>query len=818
MKQAERLVVVGNGMAALACLEKLIEWAPQAFAITVYGEEPYPNYDRVRLPAALAEGLAPEELILNPLGWYRAHDVDLRLGVRASAIDRDARVVEGSDRSRTPYDRLILATGSRPILLPLPGIDKDGVYSFRTLDDCERLRVGAERSARAVVVGGGLLGLEAAAGLRRLGLEVTVVHLLDGLMERQLDLPGSRYLERALAAQGIRILLGRTAAALLGNGRVEALALADGEVLPAELVVMAVGIRPDRELAQRAGLACRRGVVVDDRMGTSDPRVYALGECAEHRGICYGMVKPLYQQARVLAARLAEVAVPAYLGSRVSSRLKVSGIKVFSAGQHLEAAGDQVVRFEDAGRNVYKKLILREGRLLGAVLVGDDSEAADLDDLIENGQPVSLAGPLAGPSRAAQASAGCSESPDTVICGCNGVSRRAILEAVEAHRLTTRADVARITGASRACGGCGPQVDALLRLTVEQAGPAGRPLCACTHLTRQEVLAAIRGRRPQSVPGVMRDLRWSGDGCSACRPALAYFLTLCWPQHPGDLGASRHVNERVHANIQKDGTYSVVPRIYGGVTTPGALIRLAQVAERFEVPLLKITGGQRLALLGVRKRDLPAVWAALAMPSGFAYAKAVRTVKTCVGSAYCRFGTRDSLDLGIRLERAFEGLWMPAKVKMGVAGCPRNCAESLIKDVGLLGTERGWQIQVGGNGGTEVRQAELLASVEGNEEVVELVGAFLQLYREQADYGERTSRWCSRLGIEEIRRRVVEDVSNRRALLARLEPALSSRVDPWRERVQGLRTRESGVRREYERPPSVPGMVDGETVGSEAAF
>src|SRR3990172_6562808 len=322
MKQAERLVVVGNGMAALACLEKLIEWAPQAFAITVYGEEPYPNYDRVRLPAALAEGHAPEELILNPLGWYRAHDVDLRLGVRASAIDRDARVVEGSDRSRTPYDRLILATGSRPILLPLPGIDKEGVYSFRTLDDCQRLRVGAERSARAVVVGGGLLGLEAAAGLRRLGLEVTVLHLLDGLMERQLDLPGSRYLERALAAQGIRILLGRTAAALLGNGRVEALALADGEVLPAELVVMA-----------------------------------------------------LYQQARVLAARLAKVAVPAYLGSRVSSRLKVSGIKVFSAGQHLEAAGDQVVRFEDAGRNVYKKLILREGRLLGAVLVGDDSEA-----------------------------------------------------------------------------------------------------------------------------------------------------------------------------------------------------------------------------------------------------------------------------------------------------------------------------------------------------------------------------------------------------------------------------------------------------------
>lgn len=805
---SERLVVIGNGMAGIACLERILTVAPGRFDVTVIGAEPHPNYNRILLSGLFDGGHDFDELVLNPLGWYAERGIALLLGVRARLVDRARQVVVTDDGGELPYDRVILATGSSAIVLPIDGVDLDGVFVFRTVDDCrsmiERARAGARRAA---VIGGGLLGLEAAHGLATLGLSVTVVHLVDRLMERQLDATGAAYLRRAIRKQGIDVRLSTQTRAIVGDGgRVAGLAFADGETLPCDLVVMAAGIRPNVELARASGLTVGGGVVVDDWLRTSDPAVYAVGECAEHRGVAYGLLQPLYEQGRVLAAHLCGRAVAPYAGSVVSTRLKVSGVDVFSAGEFAPDAGDDsvdIVRVED-GR-VYQKLVVRDGRLAGAVLVGDLTRAAEVERLVRAGDPVDARALLLG---GATPSAGATPPPaavlalagDAIVCACNGVDKATICDAIATRGLKTRKEVAGCTNASRSCGGCGPQVDALLRAAHGAElppAPATRPLCECTPLSRAEVVAAIRARHFTRVRDVLAGLGWTSEGCATCRPAINYYLTMCWPGENEDDPRSRFVNERVHANIQRDGSYSVVPRIYGGVTTPEELVRIGEVARRFGVPTVKITGGQRIDLLGVAKEDLPAIWQALELPSGFAYAKAVRTVKTCVGSTWCRFGTRDSMAFGVRIERAFENLWTPAKVKMGVNACPRNCAESLIKDVGLIAGDRVWDIYVGGNGGVKVRQADLLCSVDSDDEALAIIGAFLQLYREEASYGERTSHFVEEVGVAAIRRRVVDDRDERRALVERLERALARRVDPWRERVDKLAGGDEVLRREF---------------------
>jgi nitrite reductase (NADH) large subunit len=802
MRTRPKLVVVGNGMAGIACLEQLLRLAPDRYDVTVFGDEDYPNYNRILLSSVLAGEASWDDITLNGDAWYQENRINLFKGVRVAAIDRAKRVAVADSGLTAPYDELILATGSRALVPPIPGTEKEGVIAFRTIEDCKAMMRAAKSVQRAAVIGGGLLGLEAARGLQSLGMEVVVVHLVDRLMERQLDAAGAGYVERAMRALGITVLLGKETIEIMGDGRVAGLRFADGGVLDADLVVMAAGIRPNADLARAAGIPVRRGIVVDDLLRTLDERISAVGECAEHRGVCYGLVAPLYEQGRALAARLAGKSTTPYEGSVVSTKLKVSGVNVFSAGESLDDKVGEVVRFEHATRGTYKKLVARDDRLVGAILVGDTSEAELLDRLVH--EHALLASALS--SEAAEPGAPCavdvaSLADDAVVCGCNGVAKGTIVCAIREQNLLTRKEVTHATNASRSCGGCGEQVERLIQLVHAGAAvpqkPKKKPLCECTELAREDVVSKIREQHLTSVRGAMRTLGWKTEGCSTCRPAINYYLTMCWPGENEDDPASRHVNERVHANIQKDGTFSVVPRIYGGVVTPDELMRIAEVARKYAVPTVKITGGQRIDLLGVSKEDLPHIWKDLDLPSGFAYGKAVRTVKTCVGSTWCRYGTRDAMNMGIRIERTFENLWTPAKVKMAVNGCPRNCAESLIKDVGLIAVDTAWQIHVGGNGGVHVRKAELLATVETDDDAVEIVGAFLQHYREEAAYGERTSVWCERVGIATLVERIADDRERRRALFERVSKALAHRVDPWKDTVQKLGAHEAGAVREF---------------------
>lgn len=784
-------------MAGIRTVEELLKRAPDAYEVHVFGREPYPNYDRIKLSSVLAGDAGIDEIVLNDWDWYQANGINLYAGEAAVAIDIHTRKVSGASGRVVDYDELILATGSDPLILPVPGHDRPGVIAFRDIQDCQMMMETARHYRKAVVIGGGLLGLEAARGLLNLSMEVAVVHLLPDLMERQLDPAGGRMLKRELERQGMRFLMPRRTAEIVGDTRVTGVRFDDGTVEPCDLVVMAVGIRPNVRLARESGLEVNRGIVVDDYLATSAPGVSAVGECAEHRGQVYGLVAPLFEQAAVLARRLAGIGGEPYTGSVTSTKLKVSGVSVFSGGQFEDGPDRLAVRVEDEVKGIYKKIVFENGRLVGAVLFGDTGDSTRLVSLLRQGATVEecdRAGVLTA-TGAGDGDDGVAAWPaEEIVCGCMGVSKGRIVEAIEAAGLSSADEVKAATGASRSCGGCRSLVTQLVGLVTGQAGGDERvAICGCTTRTRDEVVAAIRDLHLLTAAEVMNVLDWTTpEGCSKCRPALNYYLGMVWPQEYRDDRRSRLVNERVHANIQRDGTFSVVPRIYGGVTSPAELRRIADVAEKYQVPMVKITGGQRIDLLGLRKADLPAVWADLGMPSGYAYSKAFRTVKTCVGTDFCRYGTQNSIQMGIDMERQFEGLNTPHKVKMAVSGCPRNCAESTIKDVGVIGVEGGWDVFVGGNGGVKVRESELLCRVKTADEVLLVTAAFLQYYRENANYLERTAGFVERIGIEAVRA-VVNDPAQRRELAQRLEQTLQSHQDPWRQVVSS-----DEERREYE--------------------
>jgi nitrite reductase (NADH) large subunit len=707
--------------------------------------------------------------------------------------------VETESGLSAAYDTLILATGSDPVVLPLPGADLQGVVAFRDIDDVDRMVAISGRGGQAVVIGGGLLGLEAAYGLARRGMDATVVHLMDVLMERQLDASAGHLLAIALKERGVETILGAQSEEIIGsNGRVEALRLKDGRMLPCDLVVMAVGIRPNARLAQTSGLAVNRGVIVDDAMRTSDPHIYAVGECVEHRGQCYGLVAPIWDMCRAVADTLTG-ADGCFEGAMLSTRLKVSGVDVFSAGRYLGGDGCEDIVFRDAARGVYKRIVVSDGKVAGAVLFGDAADGAWYFDLMRSGADISeirdslVFGQAAteglrglDPNAAVAAMADSAE-----ICGCNGVCKGTIAQAITEKGLTTLEAVRAHTKASASCGTCAPLVENILKLTlgdafVENTGP--KPACSCTHHTHDTVRRRIVEETLQSIPAVMQALEWTTpDGCATCRPALNYYLLCAWPGLYKDDAQSRFVNERMHANIQKDGTYSVVPRMWGGVTSAKELRAIADVVERFNIPTVKVTGGQRIDMLGVRKDQLPAVWAELnkaGLVSGHAYGKALRTVKTCVGSEWCRFGTQDSTGLGVRLERFLWGSWTPAKVKLAVSGCPRNCAEATCKDIGVVCVDSGYEIHVGGAAGLHIKGTEVLTRVGGEDEAVEIIAATLQLYREEAHYLERIYKWMARVGLDYLKQRVVEDAAGRLALFARfIEAQRYSQDDPWAERA-----------------------------------
>jgi nitrite reductase (NADH) large subunit len=792
-----KLVMVGNGMAGVRTLEELIKLDPDLYDITVFGAEPYPNYNRILLSPVLTGEQTLQDIVLNDIEWYASNGIRLLLNRTVVKIDRVRRQVHADDGTVMAYDKLLLATGSNPFILPVPGKDLEGVITFRDIRDVNRMIEAAATHKHAAVIGGGLLGLEAASGLSARGMTVSVVHLGDTLLERQLDEGAAGLLRKSLEERGLTFLMPRQTAAILddGRGRVRGLRFKDGEEIPADLVVMAVGIRPNTTLAESCGLYVNRGVVVSDTLQTYDPRIYAVGECVSHRGTAYGLVAPLFEQAKVAANHLAMHGIGRYEGSVTSTKLKVTGIDVFSAGDFLGGDGSEAITLADPVGGVYKKLVVKDDKLVGACLYGDTADGAWYYRLIREGKAIAeLRDQLmfgehvlgdtghAGENRAV----GLPDSAE--VCGCNGVCKGTIVKAIREKGLFTVDDIKKHTKASSSCGSCAGLVEQILINCVGGAADvkpkSAKPVCGCTDLTHGQVRKAIREHHLISIPAATAFMEWrTPDGCATCRPALNYYLISTWPGEARDDAQSRLANERMHANIQKDGTYSVVPRIWGGVTNASELRRIADVTDKYAIPMVKVTGGQRIDLLGIKKEDLPRVWADLDMPSGHAYGKSLRTVKTCVGSEFCRFGTQDSTAMGIALEKDLFGMWSPHKVKLAVSGCPRNCSESGIKDVGIIAVESGWELYVGGNGGIKTEVAQFFAKVKTSEEVLEYTGAFLQLYREEAFYLERTVHYLARVGLEYAKAKVVDDATRRADLYARLRFALSFESDPWAERI-----------------------------------
>ena len=797
-----KLVMVGNGMAGVRTLEELRKIAPDMYDITVFGAEPHPNYNRILLSPVLAGEMTIQDIILNDLQWYADNGITLHLGARVTEIDRRNRSVIATDRKggtiTVDYDRLLMATGSTPFMPPFPGRDLPGVISYRDIKDTDEMIAAAATYPHAVVIGAGLLGLEAANGLALRGMKVTVVHNSEWIMERQLDRTAGKMLQAELEKKGMRFRMNAQTAELVAgaSGRVAAVKFKDGESIPADLVCVAAGIRPNVELAEKAGIHCNRGIVVNDTLQTYDPRIYAVGECANHRGTAYGLVAPLFEQAKVCANHLAEMGISRYQGSVTSTKLKVTGIDVFSAGDFSGSDGAEDIVLHDPGLGIYKRIVLKDDKLVGAVLYGDTKDGAWYFQLLKDEQDISdirdhlvFGNAHLGDVGHKGGNVAASMLDSAEICGCNGVCKGTIVKAIQEHGLFSLEDVRRHTKASSSCGSCTGLVEQILASTVggayQPADSNNRAVCGCTDLSHGEVRKAIREHKLLSVADAQRHLGWrTPNGCATCRPALNYYCLSTWPHEATDDPQSRFINERAHANIQKDGSYSVVPRMWGGLTTPAELRAIADAAEKYKVPTVKVTGGQRIDLLGVKKEDLPAMWSDLAaagMVSGHAYGKSLRTVKTCVGSEHCRFGTQRAMELGVKLEKMLYGMWSPHKVKLAVSGCPRNCAESGIKDVGVIGVDSGYEIYIGGNGGIKTEVAQFFAKAKDDDEVMAYSGAFIQLYREEGFYLERTCHYLERVGMEHVRQRVLEDADSRRALHERLLFALQDYTDPWAE-------------------------------------
>jgi nitrite reductase (NADH) large subunit len=803
LAQRQKLVVVGNGMAGVRAVEELLKLTPDLYDITIFGSEPHPNYNRILLSPVLAGEQTVDEIILNPLAWYAENGITLHTGRTVTAIDRVRRVVQATNAAgevtEAAYDRLLLATGSNPFILPVPGKELAGVIAYRDIADTQAMIDAATRYRHAVVIGGGLLGLEAANGLMLRGMQVTVVHLGPWLMERQLDKVAGGLLQQSLEARGLRFAMGAQTEALIpdASGRVMAVRFKTGEEIPADLVVMAAGIRPNTALAVQAGLHCgpqnRGGITVTDTMQTvTDPRIYSVGECAAHRGIAYGLVAPLFEQGKVCANHLAQFGIGRYTGSQTSTKLKVTGIDLFSAGDFMGGEGSEEIVMSDPYAGVYKKLVIQGDRLIGACLYGDTVDGSWYFKLIRDGRKVadirdklmfgeSNIGDVGhqGHNKAA------AMADSDEVCGCNGVTKGSICKAIKDKGLFTLDEVRKHTKASASCGSCTGLVEQLLMFTAGgdySATPKLKAMCGCTDHGHQAVRDAIQAQHLLTIDGVYRALDWrTPNGCASCRPAVNYYLISTWPKEAQDDPQSRYINERSHANIQKDGTYSVIPRMWGGETTADELRRIANAVDKYNIPTVKVTGGQRIDLLGVKKEDLPAVWKDIGMPSGHAYAKALRTVKTCVGSEWCRFGTQDSTQMGKDLERAMWRMYAPHKVKFAVSGCPRNCAEAGIKDVGIIGVDSGWEMYVAGNGGIKTEVAHFFTKLKTPEEVLEYTGAFCQLYRLEGWYLERTVHYVNRVGLDYVKKRILDDHEGRRALWAQLQFALDGEPDPWFE-------------------------------------
>ncbi|MFT5651413.1 MAG: nitrite reductase (NADH) large subunit [Yoonia sp.] len=789
----QKIIVIGAGMATGRALEHLFD-AGADVEVTLFNAEPRGNYNRIMLSPVLSGDKTYGEIVTHDDAWYATHNVTCRFGERIASIDRAAKTVTAQNGDVLPYDKLIFGTGSNPFIIPLPGHDLDGVIAYRDLEDTEKMMsLGADH--KVVVIGGGLLGLEAAAGMAARGVDVTVVHIMGHLMERQLDETAGYLLRKALTEKGITVKCTANSKEILGeNGHVKVLLLDDGTELPCDLLVMAVGIRPNVALASEAGLAVGRGIHVDDHMVTSDANILAVGECVEHDGAIFGLVAPLYEQAKVAAQTLMGVEAT-FVQKELSTKLKVTGCDLFSAGDFADGDSREDIVFRDPARGVYRRLVLENNIIIGAVMYGDTADSNWFFGLIRDKTNIAdmretlIFGPAYQGGGALDPLLAVAALPrDAEICGCNGICKGQIEDAIAAGAADLGA-VRRVTKASGSCGTCTGLVEQVLAVTLgdDFVIPAAASVCGCTGMTHEDVRRMIKSQKLTTMPAVWQACGWKTScGCHICRPALNFYLLADWPLEYKDDPQSRFINERKHANIQKDGTFSVVPRMWGGITTPDELRAIADAADKYMVPTVKVTGGQRIDLLGVKGEDLPAIWKDLndaGMVSGHAYSKGLRTVKTCVGTDHCRFGTQDSTGLGIKLEKALWGSWTPHKLKLGVSGCPRNCAEATCKDIGIICVDSGFQISIGGAAGMDVRETKLMLQVSTENEAIAAIKAITQLYRENAKYLDRIYKWMAKVGLDWITQQI-EDLDNRTALVDRFEVSQSIyRRDPWADHV-----------------------------------
>lgn len=768
----QKLVMVGNGMAGVRCLEEILKTDSEMFEITVIGSEPHPNYNRILLSSVLQGTTQLEEITINDFKWYEQHQIQLFTGETVVAIDHKSQIVMTDKGRSLYYDRLILATGSVPFVLPLPGVQKEGVISFRTIEDCQKMQETAKNHKKAVVIGGGLLGLEAARGLLHLGMKVYVVHISGFLMERQLDETAAKMLQVELEKQGMKFLLEKQTEEILGDKRIEGLRFTDGTSVEADLLVMAVGVRPNVHLARESGITVNRAIVVNDFLETSIPNIFAVGECVEHRGMVYGLVKPLYEQAVVLANRICGVDGQSYEGTVLATQLKISGVDVYSIGAFQEDPAKKSIKIHDEVEGTYKRLVFQEDKIIGAVLFGDTSDRTKLQNMILKKQDVSDMEKVTIFQSSGSGTAVSSMAATEIICNCNGVSKGTIIEAVQSQGCSTVDDVKACTKASGSCGGCKPLVSSLLSYIhsdeFDEMKIEKPTMCNCTRLTEDEVVHEMQVQNLSSVNEVMQALNWKHrEGCSKCVPALTYYLSMINPEYE-NVQETLFVNEKMNATLQKDGTYFVVPQMYGGMTNPYELRKIANVADKYGVSELAITSEQRIHLIGLTREELPKVWKELNMPLSATYGNRVQNVKTCIGEHICQCDKQKALQLSATLEKKLEYLITPYRLKIGVSACLHNGAGSTTKDIGIIGTKRGWEIYVGGSSGRSVRAGQLFTVAETEEEAVHFIGGLVQYYRETANYSERTWEWVDRVSLLHVRE-VLFDFELRQQLLERLE-------------------------------------------------
>ncbi|MCA9144724.1 MAG: nitrite reductase large subunit NirB [Planctomycetales bacterium] len=768
-KNMETIVVIGNGMVGHRFCEKLVEFdTTKQYRVVTFCEEPRAAYDRVGLTSFFAHRDA-EKLMLANLEWYRRNGVELHIGDRAHTIDRKKQRVISDKGHEIKYDHVVFATGSYPFVPPIEGIKLRGVFVYRTIEDLRRIIAYGQHVKKAAVLGGGLLGLEAAKAAHDLGLETNVIEYNGRLMPRQIDEAGSRMLVKKIEELGVKVLLNKGAKEIQGNGCVERIVFNDKEVLDVDMIIVSTGIRPRDELAKQCGIDVgeRGGIMVNDQLQTSDQQIYAIGECALHAGMVYGLVAPGYEMAEVVAKNFCGEAVT-FRGTDLSTKLKLMGVDVASFGDN--DAGPEIAKplvYEDPFGGVYKKLLFNhEGtKLLGGVLVGDASDFGTLSMLAKSPDPLPYQpGELILGSGGGAAIGGIDAfSDDAQVCSCNNVTKGDICQAIRKGDLSTLAEVKGCTKAGTGCGGCLPLVTDLLNEELSAAGKSvNKSLCEHFSHTRQELYEIIRVKNIKTFDELIAS-HGNGQGCEICKPAISSILAGLWNEQitEQDQHTLQDTNDRFLANIQRGGLYSVVPRVPGGEITPDKLMVLGQVAKKYGL-YTKITGGQRVDLFGAQVQQLPDIWEELVdagFESGHAYGKSLRTVKSCVGTTWCRYGVQDSVGLAIRLEERYRGIRAPHKIKMAVSGCVRECAEAQCKDVGLVATETGYNLYVCGNGGAKPRHAELLATDLDEDTAVRYIDRFMIYYIRTADKLNRTAVWVEKMegGIEHLRKVIIDD-------------------------------------------------------------